>query len=204
MSARGKFIVFEGIDGGGKGTQSKRAVSYVFDLSKENDILFTREPTRDFAEIRKRMAEGTDVKKDGHWYLGKFVEDRVNHINKYIEPNLANGTHVLSDRYKYSTLTYQPLQSVPLEDVLKAHEGLLIPDLTLIYDCPANIAFERRRSDGATDVFDKDMAFQEQLRLAYLDLPKVLPNENILVVNGNQPIEKVFEETKRALDSILK
>jgi dTMP kinase len=198
------FIVYEGIDGCGKGTQIKKSVPYIFDLSKNYDVLLTREPTRDFGEIREKMRRGTNVKEDGFWYLDMFVKDRTNHIDRYIKPALANGTHVLSDRFKHSTLAYQPLQGVPLKKVIRAHQKLLNPDLTLIYDCPAPIAFERRKKEGATDVFDKDLAFQEKLRSAYLDLPKILKGEHVVVIDGSKSICKVFAETKKHLDMLLK
>lgn len=199
----GKFIVFEGIDGCGKGTQIKKATSYIFDKSKENIVAITREPTKDFKEIRAKMASETDVKKDGDWYLKMFVKDRRNHLSKYVIPNLTKGVHVLSDRHKHSTLTYQPLQGVPFEKVVEAHHGLLVPDLTLIYDCPAQIAFERRKNEGATDVFDKDLDFQEKLRLAYLDLPSKLSGEKIAVIDASKSIDDVFAETKKQIDILF-
>ncbi|MBD3354526.1 dTMP kinase [Candidatus Woesearchaeota archaeon] len=194
---QGKFIVFEGIDGCGKGTQLKLASSYLFDLSKNHDIFLTREPTRDFKEIRKRLAEQTDAKQDAKWYANAFVKDRKNHLKRYIRPNLKNGTHVLSDRYKYSTLTYQQTQGMPLQKLLDIHKNMLIPDLTIIFDCPAKIAFERRKKDGATEVFDKDLKFQEELRQNYIKLKEQLPQENIIIIDATRQIEKVFDDVKK-------
>jgi dTMP kinase len=199
----GKFIVFEGIDGCGKGTQLKLASSYIFDLSKDNDIFLTREPTRDFKEIRQRLASQTESKQDAEWYANAFVEDRKNHISKYIQPALNNNTHVLSDRYKYSTLAYQQTQGMPLQTLLDMHKGLLIPDLILIFDCPAEIAFERRKSDGATEVFDKDLEFQEELRQNYLKLKQDLSQENIEILDATKTPEEIFNKVKELLDKIL-
>ncbi|MBS3094755.1 dTMP kinase [Candidatus Pacearchaeota archaeon] len=203
---RGIFVTFDGLDGSGKGTQIIKAVDYVFSLSKENDIYLTREPTRDFSEIRKRMAAGTDVKKDARWYLDNFVSDRINHCLNYISPNLERRTHVFSDRYKYATITYQSLQGIPVEEIIFAHKNpaILVPDLTLIYDCPAEIAFERRKKGGATDVFDKDLEFQKSLREKYLQLPSLLPKEKIIIIDASRSIEEVFEETKIYLNRLFK
>jgi len=201
---RGKFIVFEGIDGCGKGAQIKRAGPYIFDLSKEYDCLTTREPTRDFKEIRQRMAQGTDVKKDAEWYAKMFVADRRNHVEKYIQYLINLGTHVLTDRYKHSTLAYQHTQGIELSKLIEMHEGFLVPDLTLIFDCPAKLAFQRRRYEGATDVFDKDLEFQESLRKNYLKLKDILEGENIVIIDGSKPIDEVFSQTKEELDKILK
>lgn len=204
--SRGKFIIFEGIDGSGKGKQLELAHSYLWNLSKEIDILTTREPTRDFAEIRKKMASGKAVSDDRIWYVQQFTADRVNHCANYISPNLERGTHVLCDRYYHSTLVYQGVQGISFEEVLamqRKHPEVLIPDLTLIYDCPVEVAFERiRKRGGEKDVFE-DREFQERLRENYLTLTSKLAGERIVIVNANQSIDAVFEETKKEIASLL-
>ena len=111
-----------------------------------------------------------------------------------------------SDRYKYATITYQSLQGIPVEEIIFAHKNpaILVPDLTLIYDCPAEIAFERRKKGGATDVFDKDLEFQKSLREKYLQLPSLLPKEKIIIIDASRSIEEVFEETKIYLNRLFK
>ena len=200
---KGKFIVFEGIDGCGKGTQLKLAASYIFDLNKEFDIYITREPTRDFKQIREKMAQGTDAKKDAEWYAKMFTADRKNHIEKYITPMVEKGTHVLSDRYKHSTLAYQHTQGIELKKLIEMHKGLPVPEITLIFDCPSEVAFERRKKGGATDVFDKDLKFQEELRQNYLKLKDALKGENIVIVDSTRSVEKIFVEVKHHISKIL-
>jgi dTMP kinase len=202
-SGRGKFIVFEGIDGSGKGTQMKKCASFLFDLDKDNDVYLTREPTRDFKEIRKAMAAGKDVKDSAEWYAEMFVKDRRNHIDNYIEPALARGTHVVCDRYKHSTLAYQHTQGLPLERLQAMHEGMLVPDLTLIFDCDVATAFKRRHTEGATDVFEKNAAFQESLRATYVKLKDALPAEPIVIIRADRPIEEIASEVQRLVQSIL-
>jgi len=203
---RGRFIVFEGIDGCGKGTQLKLAHSYIWDLSKYIDILTTREPHRDFKEIRERMAKGTDAKQDAEWYARAFVADRKNHIQKYIQPDLDKGIHVLSDRYKLSTLAYQHTQGMDLGYLIEMHRGLLVPDLTIIFDCPADIAQQRRRFEGraVTDVFENSLEFQEQLRQNYLKLPGILSGEKIIVIDSTPEPNVISEQVKTHLDELLK
>ena len=199
----GKFIVFEGIDGCGKGTQLKLAASFLFDINKDHDVYKTREPTRDFKEIRERLAKGTDVKQDAEWYANAFVADRENHLSNYIQPAITRGTHVLCDRFKHSTLAYQQAQGMSIQKLLDMHSGLLIPDLTIIFDCPAEIAFERRKTEGATEVFDKDLEFQEQLRQNYLKLKEVLSQENIVIIDATKSVEEIFNEVKEHIKKIL-
>ena len=90
-----------------------------------------------------------------------------------------------------------------LEKLKEMHNGLLVPDLTLIFDCSAELAFERRRKAGATDVFDKDLQFQEDLRQNYLKLKTSLPDENIVIIDATDSIDKVFEKVKYEVERAL-
>lgn len=202
----GKFIVFEGIDGCGKGTQLKKVHSYLWSLDKNIDIYSTREPTRDYQEIRKRMAKGTNVKKDAQWYASKFVEDRYNHA-RTIRQAISKGVMVLCDRYMLSTLAYQHTQGLKLNELIKMHQGILVPDLTLIVDCPAKIAFERRREEGAPDVFDRDLEFQEKLRKNYIKIKGILEQKkiggDIEIIDGSKSVGEVFEQVKNTLESFF-
>ena len=63
MSQRGRFIVFEGLDGSGTTTQVSSAVRYLFEKDKKNDILQTREPTKHSQygiELRARLTNSWD------------------------------------------------------------------------------------------------------------------------------------------------
>jgi len=206
FSPRGKFIVFEGIDGSGKGTQMKLCASFIFDLNKDFDVYLTREPTRDFKEIRRAMAQATNARDSPEWYAEMFVKDRRHHVDLHIEPALARGTHVLCDRYKHSTLAYQHTQGLPLEQLQVMHAGLLVPDLTLIFDCDVPTAFARRHADGATDVFEKDSAFQEQLRANYHKVHQMLTTqqgERVAIVRSDRPVEEVALEVRQLVSNIL-
>jgi dTMP kinase len=202
--ARGKFIVFEGIDGSGKGTQICKALAYILEASKANDVYITREPTRTFLEIRRAMAASRNVRSNAHCFAEMFVKDRWNHIQQHIEPALRTGTHVLCDRYKYSTFAYQTTQGIDLSSLVEMHEGMLVPDMVLFIDCAADVSFQRR-AGTATDVFEKNLEFQRALRQKYLELatdPRVAA-DNIRIINGMQSVEAVAEEITRHLREII-
>ncbi|HDD70709.1 MAG TPA: dTMP kinase, partial [Candidatus Woesearchaeota archaeon] len=116
---------------------------------------------------------------------------------------LEKGTHILCDRYKHSTLAYQTTQGMDFERLKEMHKGMLIPDLTLIFDCPARIAFERREQAGATDVFDKDLEFQEKLRQNYLKLKEKLAGEKIIIIDATRTPKEIFSEVKKEIKKIL-
>lgn len=203
MDKRGAFfVVSEGIDGSGKSTQFSLGENYAFELSKHHHTFKTREPFKD-EEIRKRLEAAADSKKDAEWYLKAFVDDRRKHA-KRLEMELAQGFHCFSDRYDLSTYFYQSLQGISFDRIKQAHEGILMPDLYLVYDCPAEVAFERRKKGGATTVFDKDLELQKKLAALYHQAKELFPEKNIVVIDADRSIEAVFEDTKKALDALFK
>lgn len=206
MRKQGKFIVLDGIDGCGKGTIIKKIVAYLFDKQKTNHIFFTREPyLAGGEEIRKIMKEENDPYAKAEILANLFInKDRRAHVG-WIKKELEAGHHVVSDRYKYSTLAYQQTQGMSLQRLLKLHEGMLIPDLVIIPDIPVEEAIRRGAADSNRsfqEMFEKNREFQEKLRQNYLDLPKHLPGENIVILRGESS-ENIFEQAKMEIDKVL-
>lgn len=203
---RGKFIALDGIDGCGKGTIMKKMAAYLFDKQKTNHVLMTREPyiSKYHDEIRRMLKENTDPYANADFFADLWVKDRKVHA-AWIEKELSAGHHVISDRYKYSTLSYQQTQGVPLDKLIKMHKGILIPDLIIIVDIPVEEAIRRASADKKRDfkeVFEKDKNFQEILRNNYLNLAKALPEENIIILKGESS-DIIFEQAKKEVDKIL-
>ena len=203
----GKFIVFDGIDGVGKTEQCKLATSYIFGLSKENDVFLTREPTKDAKDIREEMVKaGKDPKEGGAFYVTQFVCDRQRHLSDYIIPALRRGVHVVCDRYKYSTLAYQSQQDIDMEYIRDMHVGMQVPDLVIILDCPVEIAQKRRfeSKEHATTVYDKaSKSIIEEYRKVYLNLPLFFKDEPIHIIDGSKSKEEVAKEIQEKLDHLF-
>jgi dTMP kinase len=151
MSVRGRFLVLEGIDGSGTTTQLDRAVAYVSSLGFP--ALPTREPStgpigrllREALLGRLGLPEGASM--DGRTMALLFAADRIDHLQREIEPQLASGMTVISDRYLLSSLAYQA-EEAEREWVLGLARGILRPDLTLFLDLPVEVAAQRRTAAG--------------------------------------------------------
>lgn len=198
---RGKFIVFEGIDGSGKSTQVWMLARYLSDLNKYNHVLLTREPWKN-TDIRKILQEDEDPYSRAKKLAELFTDDRREHCKKVILPQIREGVHVISDRYSFSTLVYQKTQGVPLSELLKMHKGLLIPDLIFIIDVPVETAFKRMKKDSKRELeqkFEKNKTFVEKLRKNYISL-KDLKNHRVVVIDGRKKPDEIFEEIKKHLD----
>lgn len=204
---RGKFIALDGIDGCGKGTIMKKVAAYLFDKLKTHHVLMTREPyiSKYHDEIRRMMKENVNPYDNADIFADLFVKDRKAHA-EWIESELRAGHHVVSDRYKYSTLAYQQTQGISLEKLIEMHKGILVPDLVIIPDIPVEEAIRRAAADKNRDfkeVFEKDRHFQEVLRNNYLALAKALPEENIVVLRGESS-DVIFEQARTEIDKLFK
>ncbi|MFA5931169.1 MAG: dTMP kinase [archaeon] len=208
----GTFIAFDGGPGSGKGTMIRKTFDYVYGKSKKYDnILVTDEPTngpygQKLRELFKKQKDPLDLVDE---IFQAFVDDRKWHIENIIQPCLDKNFVIICDRYKYSSIAYQTVQGTDFNKVFNAHKDFLSPDLALILDVEANEAVRRITSDKVdgekrkqTDNF-RQLDFVSSLRKHFLQLPSILPKENIKIIDANKPIEEVFAQIKPQLDKVL-
>ena len=144
MSAR--FITFEGIDGSGKSTQSRRFADLLRDQG--TDLIFTREPggSAGAEEIRTLVLTGETDRWSAETEILLFTAARRDHLEKTIQPALDAGTTVVCDRFADSTRVYQGATRGDLRSKVDALHELMIgrePDLTFIIDMDPAVALER-------------------------------------------------------------
>jgi dTMP kinase len=206
MKYKGKFIVLEGIDGCGKGTQAKELAMYLFGIDKKNHILITREPTNISLygrKVRELLRKCRDPKQEAEYFTKLYVKDRWHHIKCAIEPALRYGSIVVCDRYKYSTISYQLAQGIELKKLLDLHKGMIKPDITFIIDVSVDEAIRRiYRTKDMKDVFEKK-DFLELVRNNYLKMKDIFKRENIVIIDGMQTPQYVFYDIKRKIDHLL-
>ncbi len=208
MKRRGVFVVVEGIDGAGTTTQIDRYAAYVRGLGREVHV--TREPSDGpvgtfVREILVgRVALPSSAEGDVMALL--FASDRLDHVRGEIEPALARGAVVLSDRYDLSSLAYQ---SVATSSRLPAHELVAWirtlnrfarrPDVTLVVDVSPDIAAARRRKRGsAEDLYEKN-ELQARLAKAYAHAEALVPGDKVVHVHGDGTVEEVALLIREAL-----
>ncbi|MEM4598781.1 MAG: dTMP kinase [Candidatus Diapherotrites archaeon] len=201
----GKFIVFEGIDGCGKGTMLSLAAKWLFSMEFDN-ILLTREPTYSGVgkQIRGILKSDTNPVEKAKLMLSLYIEDRKEHLEKVIRPALRLNSIILCDRYKYSTICYQHAQGIPIEKIIAAHRRMLIPDLVLILDVDVDTAIARMSLERKVKEKFEQRDFLKEIRETYLEIPNLLPDENIKIIDANRSTEEVFESVKKEISKVLK
>lgn len=163
--ARGRFIALEGIDG--SGTSSQRSALAQRLEQRGHRVLQTCEPsTRSIGALtRARLATAAEP-LDRRALALLFAADRLDHIAGEIEPALAEGQVVITDRYLMSSWAYQSLDcSADWVEAINRYAPW--PDLTFLIDVPADVAGRRVAQRKGTEEIFETAPLQRRLEAAY-------------------------------------
>ena len=192
------FIVFEWLDWSWKDTQLEKTVSFLRKLNKNLQIWITKEPTANTESGRKILEKlATTWFSSGKEALELFAKDREEQTE--IRKQILKHSVILSSRFDYSTFAYQWAQWVTFEEVFEAHnyEKILIPDLTFIFDVNTETIKKRLEKRWSEKEFFEDLEFLKKVREKYLEAYEILKKtRNIVLIDGNGAIDKVFENVK--------
>ncbi|HKL55317.1 MAG TPA: dTMP kinase [Roseovarius sp.] len=204
---RGYFISFEGIDGSGKSTQARLLAEHLRGTGR--DVVLTREPggSPGAEEIRKLVLEGATDRWSPETELLLFTAARRDHLERTIEPALAAGQVVISDRFADSTRLYQGLARADLRALVDQLHDLMIgrePDLTVLIDMDPGTGLARALGRGAGEERFESFgdAMQQKVRQGFLDLSQEFA-ERFVTVDGNRDIEAVAADIRDITGSWL-
>jgi dTMP kinase len=153
------FIVFEGIDGSGKTTQSKL-------LAKKLNAYWTYEPSdSNVGKFIREILSG-NIKVDDKTLALLFAADRIEHT-KLIKQRLKERD-VVCDRYLYSSIAYQSVADVDEDFIKYINRYALEPDVVFLLVVDVDIALKRVKTK---DIFEKK-DFLEKVQNKYLELAK--------------------------------
>jgi len=196
---RGRFITLEGVDGAGKSTH----VAWIAERlrARGHAVLVTREPGG--TPLAERLRELVlTVPMDPIAETMLLFAARADHVQRVIDPALRAGTWVLCDRFTDATFAYQGGGKGVAAELIAhlaqvSHDGLL-PDRTLVFDCPYEVSRERLKHTGRVpDRFEREnREFFERVRQEYLGLARSDP-ERIRVVDATRTVDdikKMIEE----------
>ena len=137
------FLVIEGIDGAGKGTQVSLLAEYLREKLRSR-VVETGEPTdKAIGQLIREALKSSHP--EGILLSLLFSADRQQHVSELIEPTLEKGASVVSERYVYSTLAYQWSEKIPLEWLCELNRYVTPPDLVIFLDIAPEDAVERIR-----------------------------------------------------------
>lgn len=202
---KGKFISFEGVEGAGKSTQSKKLVDYLNDNCIRS--IWTREPggCKEAEEIRQVVVNGGREKFDGVTELLLMNASRRVHTVKKIKPLLEEGFTIISDRYLDSSIAYQGFGHKIDLDSVKAVQKIVLgdfkPDLTIIFDMDVLDGLVRTQKRNDQNRYE-DMAleFHERVRKGFHYIAENDPKRCKIINVGEKTVDEVFQEILSVLD----
>jgi dTMP kinase len=204
MTAPGKFITLEGVDGAGKSTH----LGFVADWLRRQgrEVIVTREPGgTPLGETLRELLLHRDMDADTELLL--MFAARQAHLVELILPSLARGAWVVSDRFTDASYAYQCGGRGIAAERIAALEAWVQhgfqPDLTLLFDVPSEVAEARRTAAREADRFEREAdSFFSRVRNAYLDRVHAEP-ARIRVLDARQTIEALQAEIGQLLQGLL-
>jgi dTMP kinase len=186
----GVLVAIEGIDRAGTTTQAGILAEKLQAMGVT--VHLTRQPSDGvLGAILRGILTGALEPMDQTTLALLFAADRADHLQCEVEPALARGEMVISDRWYHSSLAYQG-RGDKWAWVRQINRHARTPNLTLFLDVPAVIAVGRRRSEPE-EIFDS-LTEQREIAVGYRDTVALLEHdESIQVVDGTRSIEEVSE-----------
>jgi dTMP kinase len=183
---RGHYIVFEGSEGCGKSTHAAR-------LAVELDAVLTRETggTRIGGLIRSILHDNANTELTARAEALLIAGDRAQHIAEIVEPALASGRHVVSDRSVYSSLAYQSFgRGLPYDDVRSVNTWALDghwPELVLFLDVPTEQLNQRMRRRELDRFEAESREFHERVIDGFRSMAAAEPERWVTIDASQQP-----------------
>lgn len=200
---KGKFIVFEGLDGCGKTTHCKAIVEYL----NENGIktVHTFEPTSgEMGKLMRRYLSG-ELKTSEEGIAGLFVADRLDHITKDggLLDLLNSGVNVICDRYYLSSIAYNAPSHSPewVYNLNKTAIDILTPDLVIFLDMPA-FKEDRIASRGGKEIYETS-EYQKIVKARY-ESAMALHQGRVVKISSNREKKDVQKDVRMTVMELFK
>jgi dTMP kinase len=201
---RGKFITLEGIDGAGKSTHLNFLAELV--RARGHDVVQTREPGgTPLGEKLRALLLNEPMHAETETLI--MFAARREHIAQVIEPALARGDWVISDRFTDASFAYQGGgRGVAESKIVQLAQWVqedLSPDLTLLFDLDTAAAKQRQEKAGLVpDRFEQQkQAFFDAVRAKYLERARQFP-QRIRIIDSALPISDIQQLLKQNILSI--
>lgn len=205
---RGFFISVEGSDGSGKSTQMKKIQEYLRSYGQE--VITTREPggTAISEAIRALLLNPENRAMTAKTEMLLYAAARAQHVEELILPALAEGKHVLTDRFADSGIAYQGYGRElgdMVADVNRIATGGTVPDITFYLDLPPEAGIARKQSETA-HTMDRleleEQAFHIRVQQGFAALCQQ-HGQRIRRIDAGRSADAVFADIQADLDKLF-
>jgi dTMP kinase len=200
-TTNGLLLTFCGLDGCGKTTMLTRLIS---ELENDYCLFVTKQPTTAVRESDIFRTYMDSPNHDAYDYRSLSLlaaSDRLQHVNKVIEPQMEEGKIVISDRYFYSCLANLRSRGFKNDKwIYEIAESVVKPDVAFFFDVPVETAIKRVRSRPEEKDRYIDIDLQHKLREEYIEICKA---NNGVLISTELPIEESYQIVKNEVRKVL-
>jgi dTMP kinase len=201
------FITFEGPEGSGKSTQSRRLADWLVDQGQT--VVVTYEPggTALGDAIRRLVLEPDQQRRVGARAEALlFAAARAQLVDEVIRPALERSEIVICDRFADSSIAYQSGGRGLVEQVVEslvafATQGLE-PNLTILLDLDVSTGLTRKMGSARDRLENEDLSFHERVRQAYLARAETCA-DRVIVLNATRGVDDLADEIRRRVSALL-
>ena len=199
-NTKGYLFTFCGLDGCGKTTMLTKLKN---DLENEYALFLTKQPTNAVRQSDIFRTYMDNPNHDAYDYRSLSLlaaSDRLQHVNKVIEPQMTDGKIVISDRYFYSCLANLRARGFENDEwIYEVAQSVVKPDIAFFFDLPVETAVKRVRSREEEKNRYIDMELQYKLRDEYIAICKA---NNGILISTEMPIEDCYSIVKKEVERL--
>ena len=205
---RGRFIVFEGIDGAGKTTQIELLAKHL--RAEGRSVYCTAEPTESVSGGLLRDALAGVTRRTVCEMAAMFVFDRINHnVNPVngIQKMLADGFDVICDRYYYSSMAYQGSGTDPewVSNMNLNCPEIMRPDVCIFLDLTPEQSMARINRGRATqEIYENEEKLTQVRNQFYRVFEQLRERDNIQIVDAYRSVEEIHTDIVNLANQIKK
>ncbi len=196
-NGKGRFIVFEGLDGSGKSSQIKYLVKRL--QAEKLRVYETFEPTDSpMGTLIHQIMTGR-VRSDHKTIAALFVADRLDHLLNDVNgiyDKIMKGAIVISDRYYFSSYAYHGIH-VPIEWIINANSlsaEILKPDVNIFLDSVPEKCLTRLNKKRWHLELYENIENMRSVRAKYFEAFQMLKDEEeVIIISGDDRPDKIAE-----------
>jgi dTMP kinase len=209
---KGKLIVVEGIDGSGKSTQIDLLHKWL--LSKGHSVYFSEWNRSDLVKSTSRMAKEKKMFTPTTFSL-MTATDFADRWERYIFPLLKAGGIVLADRYAFTAFARDVARGVDPQWVRSLYSFAPMPDLTLYFRVPLDVAVDRILSSRAKIKYyeagmdlglsdNKVTSFRLFQQRVIDEYEKMVDEFGMTVLDGTESVQKEQKIVRQLVTKMLR